>query len=63
MSEGRKIHCLCGEYLGEIRDATLKRELAYLCQPCSQKFQEMFRSKAETSKPRIEDIFPFLYPK
>ncbi len=32
----RKIHCDCGEYLGEIRDATLKKAIVFKCDKCQQ---------------------------
>lgn len=32
----REIHCAgCGTYLGEIRDARLRKDLVTYCQPCA----------------------------
>lgn len=32
----RKIHChLCGKYLGDIRDATLRKGTKYICEECT----------------------------
>jgi len=32
-----KIYCAkCGKYLGEIRDATLRKKIYFICWPCEQ---------------------------
>lgn len=47
VSEPRKIHCAdCGLYLGEIRDATLRKGITYRCERCS--------------SPQIESVPDFL---
>lgn len=36
MSDGRKVHCYkCGKYLGEIRDATLRKNIYHICEFCA----------------------------
>ena len=36
MTDARKIHCAdCGLYLGEIRDATLRKGITHRCERCS----------------------------
>jgi RNase P subunit RPR2 len=42
----RKIYCKkCGEYLGEIRDATLRKRITFICGDC-QKYKKYKNSEA-----------------
>ncbi len=42
-----KIYCKkCGKYLGEIRDATLRKHIVYFCSHCYTAKQETYSSKS-----------------
>lgn len=58
----RKIYCYkCQCYLGEIRDATLKKGILFLCAICYNKTQMKDYNKTKTKSydlpPGFEDLF------
>lgn len=62
MPEGRKIYCVCGKYMGEIRDATLRKGLMYLCPTCDKKRRaaevaERFRPQSNPVGDFMEAVF------
>ena len=61
MTEGRKIYCKpCGKYLGTIRNATLHKEIVFLCKNCDTKriASDMMNKRNKTNpKNPFDDIF------
>lgn len=57
----KRIHCvMCGTYLGEIRDGTLKKGMTFMCAVCTERLQrKMQRSKENDSTlpPEFRSLF------
>jgi hypothetical protein len=59
---GRKIYCAgCSNYLGEIKDARLRKNISYLCSTCesARKLMEKAKNNRNTDSLRevLGDIF------
>jgi len=58
MTEGRKIYCKpCGKYLGIIRNATLHKEIVFLCKDCDIKRIASDLANKVNPKNPFDDIF------
>ena len=61
MTEGRKIYCKpCGKYLGIIRNATLHKEIVFLCKNCDTKriaSDMVNKTNKINRKNSLDDIF------
>ena len=62
MSKPHKIYCKgCGKYLGVIRDATLHKEIVYLCPNCDTKrIASDLANKTKTKDP-LKDLFKGIF--
>lgn len=53
-----KIYCAgCNKYLGEIRDATLRKNIVHLCSNCETKRKASDLAERTRPKSPLEDIF------
>jgi len=53
----RRIHCAgCGKYLGEIRDATLRKGIVHLCDGCNMKRLASDLANKTAPKSPFEDL-------
>ena len=54
----RKIHCKCGKYVGEIRDATLAKGLTFNCAKCSEP-KNIFESELDSIRKKQDYLDAF----
>lgn len=53
----RKIFCVCGKYLGVIRDAKLLKGIVFLCPNCEVKRKASDLHEKTQKKSPFEDLF------
>lgn len=59
-TDDRKIYCKgCGRFLGYIRDATLKKEMVYLCGDCDTRMMasDLFNKTEKAKNNPFSDLF------
>jgi len=52
--------CICNLYLGEVRDATLRKNVAHICKDCLQKVRSANKRKRNSDDmlpPEFKSIF------
>lgn len=56
----RQIHCnICGDYLGEIRSASLRKNIVHFCSDCNFRIQTIFldgAKKIERTEKRKQEV-------